>query len=141
MRKPYRKRRIEEPPSFQHFKPCGIPRRQLKTISMSIDEYEALRLADYQGLNHAQAAEKMAISRPTFTRLIEKTRHKIATAIIDGMELTIGGGNIEFANTFHRCRDCGNERLGPAHRKKPDCPACGSTHFEDTAEDFMKNEE
>ena len=74
MREPYRKRRINVPPRFNNFKPSGVPRRFLKQIDLTIDEYEALRLADYLQLEHLEASERMNISRPTFTRLIEKAK-------------------------------------------------------------------
>ncbi len=140
MREPYRKRRIHQPPGFKNFKPIGIPRNKLKSITLTVDEYEAMRLADYLGLEHLEASEKMAISRPTFTRVIEKARHKIARAIVDGMELVVEGGNIEFANTLHHCRDCGEEQVKPYHEYTADCPECGSDNVEDIAGKFIGQE-
>ncbi len=137
MRGPYRKRLVNQPPNFKNFKPSGIPRKMLKAVTITIDEYEAFRLADYLGLEHLQAAEKMAISRPTFTRLIEKARNKIARAIVEGMELVVQGGNIEFENTLHRCRDCGEEQVNPVNENLPDCPECGSENVQDLAQDFI----
>ena len=139
MRGPYRKRRIHQPPNFQNFKPSGIPRKMLKSLNITIDEYEALRLADYEGMEHLEASKKMAISRPTFTRLIEKARHKIAKAMIDGLELVVEGGNIEFQNTRHRCRDCGGEQLSPSNKNVDDCPECGSGNVEDMARNYQKH--
>ena len=138
MRKPYRKRRIHLPPNFKNFKPSGISRSHLKSLTITVDEYEALRLADYEGLEHLQASEMMDISRPTFTRLIEKARNKIARAIIEGMEIVVEGGNIEFQNTLCRCRDCGDEQISPASELIEDCPECGSDNVEDTARKFIK---
>jgi predicted DNA-binding protein (UPF0251 family) len=111
----------------------------LKTVTLTVDEYEALRLADYLGLEHLQAAEKMVISRPTFTRLIEKARHKLALAIVDGMELVVEGGYFEFANTLHRCRDCGDEHIIPYKKNITDCPECGSENIEDIAQKFIEH--
>jgi predicted DNA-binding protein (UPF0251 family) len=136
MRGAYRKRWIEQPPNVTFFKPGGVPRRMLKTITLAVDEYEAVRLADYQGLDHLQAAEKMAISRPTFTRLIDKARQKIAMAIVEGMELVVEGGNIEFRNSRRRCMDCGDEQIRPVNKKMTDCPQCGSENIEDNAQQF-----
>jgi predicted DNA-binding protein (UPF0251 family) len=139
MRSSYRKRRIHQPPNFKNFKPSGIPRNILKTLYLTIDEYEAVRLADYEGMEHLEASEKMNISRPTFTRLIEKARHKIARTIIDGMELVVEGGNVEFLNTLRRCRDCGDEQLSPSNKNTADCPECGSDNVEDVAENYLGN--
>ena len=140
MRGSYRKRWIDQPPNVTFFKPGGVPRRMLKTITLAIDEYEAIRLADYQGLEHLQAAEKMDISRPTFTRLIDKARQKIAMAIIEGMELVVEGGNIEFRNSRRRCRDCGDEQIRPTDKKMSDCPQCGSDNIEDITQKFIPSQ-
>jgi predicted DNA-binding protein (UPF0251 family) len=140
MRGAYRKRRISQPPNVLSFKPSGIPRRMLKSLVINIDEYEAIRLADYEGMEHEQAAERMAISRPTFTRLIEKARNKIAQAMIEGMELIVSGGNIEFVNILRRCQDCGDEFIGPSARKDIDCPECGSENISDLSQQFFKHE-
>ncbi len=137
MRGPYRKRRIDLPPNFQSFKPGGVPRKLLTTIILAVDEYEAVRLADYEGMEHLQAAGQMGISRPTFTRLIEKARNKIARALVDGMELIVEGGNVEFKNTRRRCGRCGDEEVVPFKRKPAGCPRCGSDIFEDSAQNFI----
>jgi predicted DNA-binding protein (UPF0251 family)/DNA-directed RNA polymerase subunit RPC12/RpoP len=139
MRGPYRKRQIHLPPHFKNFKPSGIPRNLLKSLTITVDEYEALRLADYEGLEQLQASEKMGISRPTFTRLIEKARYKLAMAIIEGKELIVEGGNIEFQNTLRRCRDCGDEQISPSDGIIEDCPECGSENVEDFAQKFLIN--
>jgi DNA-directed RNA polymerase subunit RPC12/RpoP len=82
----------------------------------------------------------MAISRPTFTRLIEKARNKIARAIIDGLELVVEGGNIEFQNTLRRCLDCGDEQIIPYNEDRANCPECGSENVEDLAKNFIDHE-
>ena len=104
MRNSYRKRRVHSPPKFLNFKPSGIPRKLIKSVVLTIDEYEAIRLADHLGKEHLEASEMMHISRPTFTRLIERARQKTAHAIVEGMELVIEGGNVDFCDANHRCR-------------------------------------
>lgn len=137
MKKPYRTRKVNEPPRFTNFKPSGIPRKFLKKAELSIDEFEAIRLADYCGLEHQQAADNMQISRPTFTRLIKKARQSVATAIIDGMELSITGGNFELLNNLYHCRDCGETISQPLYLKAENCIECGSENVDDLAEPFM----
>ena len=66
MPRPKNDRIVHEPPIFTEFKPIGVKGRSLEPISLSIDEFEAIRLADYKGLNHEEAAEEMEISRSTF---------------------------------------------------------------------------
>ncbi|HGY54564.1 MAG TPA: DUF134 domain-containing protein [Caldithrix abyssi] len=137
MRGPYRKRRVQRPPQFSNFKPSGIPRKYLDSIELTVDEFEAIRLADYLQKEHAEAAEMMQISRPTFTRLIQQARRKLATAIIEGMELVIIGGNIDFEHTLHRCHDCGEVIQLPVDVSEEDCPGCGSQNVEDLARSFI----
>ena len=133
MRRPYRTRVIDKPPHIRGFKPLGRGKRSRTKIKLSLDEYEAVRLADFLGMEHLHAAEKMGISRPTFTRLIEKARYKIAAALIDGLELSIAGGNIEFKNTLRKCLDCGDESISPFKKRIAECSECGSSNFEDLA--------
>jgi predicted DNA-binding protein (UPF0251 family) len=121
------------PPRFGHFKPAGVPRRLLKRIELTLDEYEAIRLADYDGLEHLEAAKKMDISRSTFTRLIEKARHKVAEVVIDGREMVIEGGHVDLVNTLLRCVDCGELSPGPLDLEAKKCGDCGSENVEDLA--------
>lgn len=130
MRAPYRKRRVDLPPRFKQFKPAGVPARSLASITLTIDEYESLRLADYLGLDHQQSAERMNISRPTFSRLIEKARNKVAGAIIDGKTLIIEGGNIDFINNLFECPDCGSTFEISAEQYHKGCPECGSKNMQ-----------
>ena len=71
MARPKRCRRIRSTPGSSYFKPRGIPLSVLEEVVLSFDEFEAVRLADLDGLYQDQAAEKMGISRQTFGRIIE----------------------------------------------------------------------
>ncbi|MFC2151052.1 DUF134 domain-containing protein [Bacteroidota bacterium] len=124
MSRPEKERIVHKPPLFSEFKPIGVAGRLLDQIQLSIDEYEALRLADYEGFSQEDAAEEMEISRPTFSRLIEKARKKVADFIIQGKLLTIEGGNIHFRNNIIRCHDCGhmfNTNFGESFTECPEC--------------------
>ena len=138
MRGPYRKRLVQNIPNFKNFKPSGIPRKMLKKMELTLDEYEAIRLADYSKLEHLEASEKMKISRPTFTRLIDQARQKVATALIDGMELIIEGGNVDLKNTMYECLDCGDIQESPKEKQNDSCPDCGSINVEDKSKQFLK---
>lgn len=72
-----KQRIVESPPLFTAYKPSGIMRGALQSLPLALDEYEVIRLADYQGLDHAQAADEMEISRSTFSRLIEQARNAV----------------------------------------------------------------
>ena len=74
-----------------HFKPCGIPRTELENVTLELDEFEALRLCDYDGLNQIQAAEVMEVSRGTVQRLLISGRKKLVDAILNTKDLVIKG--------------------------------------------------
>lgn len=77
------------------FKPVGIPCSALEEVVMTLDEFEALRLADFEGLYQEKAAERMAVSRPTFGRICDSARRKTADALLHGKALRIEGGPVE----------------------------------------------
>jgi uncharacterized protein len=106
MPRPQQDRKISNPPLMQGFKPFGIPRNMLSSVSLLIDEYEAIRLLDYEGMNQEQAAEKMNVSRPTLTRIYEKARKTIAQALVEGKMIVIEGGNVQFEKQWFRCKRC-----------------------------------
>ena len=94
MPRPYCPRTIGFVPGVTYFKPAGVPLRDLEEVVLALDEVEALRLADLQGLYQEQAAEQMKISRPTFARVIESARKKVADALIHGKALRLEGGPV-----------------------------------------------
>lgn len=106
MSRPKQFRKIVSPPLMTGFKPFGIPRAQLEEVVLHYDEYEAVRLLDYEGLMQEQAAEKMNVSRPTLTRIYESARKTIAKAFVEGKMIVIEGGNVDFGRQWFRCRKC-----------------------------------
>lgn len=113
-------RRIEGEPIASVFKPAGIPTRQLPSTVLTIDEFEAVRLADLEGLYQAQAAERMHVSRATFGRIITSAHRKIAEALVQGRALFITDANVPAGSSGgSRRSDCGHPWRGP-HA----CPQC-----------------
>lgn len=82
-------RRIDHDHSQVCFKPCGIQGRYLEKVALNCDEMEAIRLSDYEKLYQQEAADRMGISRTTFSRLLESAHKKVADALIHGKALTI----------------------------------------------------
>ncbi len=124
MPRPQNNRIVSKPPIYVEFKPIGIPGISLKKINLTLDEYEAIRLADYKGFTHEEASDQMDISRSTFSRLIETARKKFADFMINGKILSIDGGNIHFSNNIIRCLDCGymfKTKIGASLLNCPDC--------------------
>jgi predicted DNA-binding protein (UPF0251 family) len=91
--RPKKSRCVKFNPEVVYFKPRGIPLRTLREVCLTVDETEAIRLADLQGLKHEEAGEQMNVSRPTFSRIIQEARKKTADALINGKALRIEGGN------------------------------------------------
>jgi uncharacterized protein len=108
------------------FQPEGISSACLEAVILTLDEYEAIRLADLEGLYQDQAASLMNVSRQTFGRIVEAARRKVADVLVNGKALRIEGGpvsmNGEERVRCHRCR-----RAFLLHREAGDagiCPHC-----------------
>ena len=136
MSRPKKDRMVHQPPLYTAFKPVGIMGSTLQQLALNLDEYEAIRLADYLGMDHAEAAKEMEISRSTFTRLIEEARKKVSQFFIEGKQLYIEGGNIHFRGNVIRCLDCGHMFNTGFENDLIKCPACGSTNLMDLAGGF-----
>ena len=103
-------RRIEGKPTSSVFKPAGIHTHGLEEVVITLDEFEAVRLADLEGLYQEQAAVRMEVSRPTFSRIIESAHRKVAEALIRGKALKIEGGVVSMGRPdVLRCRRLPNE--------------------------------
>jgi len=92
MARPKKCRMVDAAPGVRLFKPQGIPARQLEEIYLSLEGYEALRLADLESLRQDEAAERMQISRQTFGRILSEARKAVTEAIVKGLVLRIEGG-------------------------------------------------
>jgi predicted DNA-binding protein (UPF0251 family) len=117
---------IGELPTVEYFKPRGIPLTRLEEVVLTIDEYEALKLADYEQLYQEDAAKKMRVSRQTFGRIILSAHYKLADALIHGKAFKIEGGEIAVKNCpKKRCSHC-KRTTEPSDGKRPSehCPHC-----------------
>ena len=103
---------------------------RLKEVVVTLDEFEAMRLVDMEGLYQDKAAHKMRVSRQTLGRIVESARRKVAKALAAGMAIKLEGGHIEMENGEMRsfvCSACKNEwnvLYGTGRPEK--CPKCGS---------------
>jgi uncharacterized protein len=95
MPRPFCPRRVANCPDVAFFKPAGIPLGQLNVVVMPLDEFEAIRLADGQGLEQTEAAKIMGVSRQTFSRIIRSARGKVADFLTNGAALKIEGGPVK----------------------------------------------
>lgn len=95
MPRPHCKRIVADLPQSVYFKPAGVPLRLIEEVVLTVDEFEAIRLADLEGMYQEKAAERMGVSRQTFGRIIESAHRKVADTFVNGKALRIEGGNIE----------------------------------------------
>ncbi len=95
MPRPCHRRLIEQVPAVRFFKPQGIPLRQLEVIRLALDELEAMRLVDGEGIYQEDAAVRMNVSRPTLARILDSGRRKTTQALLEGKALAIEGGNTQ----------------------------------------------
>jgi len=100
----------------------------LEEVILTVDEFEAIKLADLENLYQEQAAEKMNVSRQTFGRIIDSAHKKVADALVKGKALKIEGGEFEMAAMRKfRCYDCQHSWELPYGTGRPEnCPSCKS---------------
>lgn len=103
-----RLRKVINPPVVKGFKPYGSASGEdvHDVVSLFIEEYEALRLCDYEMNNHHEASLIMGVSRPTFTRIYAVARQKIARALVEGCQISIEGGKVYFDSDWYYCNHC-----------------------------------
>lgn len=94
MPRPPKQRRIQGHPPANVFKPAGVPARELSWTTLSLDEFEAIRLVDGESQDQESAARRMGVSRPTVTRILGSARAKIARTLMNGQALAIEGGPV-----------------------------------------------
>jgi uncharacterized protein len=144
MPRPRIPRRVYSEPNVTYFKPAGVMMNRLEQVIISVDEFEAVRLKDYEGIEQVKAAKKMKISQPTFQRLLLSVRRKLADAMVNGKAIKIEGGDYMIRDSLKGrgrmggsgegpsgecvCTKCGHkvphERGVPCYQRK--CPECGA---------------
>jgi len=108
------------------FQPAGAVASSFDEVLLTLDEYEAIRLADLEGLYQEQAASRMNISRQTFGRIIEAAHRKVADVLVNGKVLKIQGGSVSMkAEKPVRCSRC-RRAFSPdcGKRNEMSCPHC-----------------
>ena len=127
MARPPIERLVAGLPRVTLFKPAGVPARELEQTQLGVDEFEAMRLVDGEGLSHEQAAELMGVSRQTVGRVLETGRKKLVDALAAGQAVLIGGGQYRIGAQRWRCGSCDVVFDAEASDETVACPACGST--------------
>jgi predicted DNA-binding protein (UPF0251 family) len=122
MPRPHCPRWIAGAPACTVFKPAGTPLRELEEILLTLDELEALRLSDAEGLYQEDAAARMGVSRPTLGRVLASARKKVADALVLGRALRIEGGPVALLPPQRRCPRCARAQRSGATAGS--CPRC-----------------
>ena len=121
-----RLRRVVAPPGFKGYKPYGISKHKKQHVELLYEEYEAIKLADYDLMNHLEASKIMGVSRSTFARIYESARRKLANALVETREIRSVYGNAILDGTWNLCNDCNARFTIPAQMTNQACPICRS---------------
>lgn len=108
-----------------------MPLDELEAIELTVDEFEAIRLADFEGLYQEEAAGRMHVSRQTFGNILSSARHKVGVMLVTGKQLTITGGTIMMTEQrLFKCGGCGHAwAVGHGVQRPEVCPSCGSENI------------
>ena len=135
MPRPKRRRRMNNPPHFKGFRPIGL-QEENNPIVINFDEYETIRLSDFELYGQLEASAIMGVSRPTYTRVYESARRKIAQAFVLGKAIVFEGGKVYFDSEWYSCNGCGCWFNHPAKEMEvKKCSLCGSGDIEQFNED------
>lgn len=129
MPRPLKCRRVDIDPEHRCFKPSGSDNPAAGFITMTYDEFEAIRLADVEGLYQEEAASCMHISRQTFGNILGSARRKLGEMLVYGRILNVTGGNIMVSSEERAfgCTGCGHKWAVPHGIQRPsECPACSN---------------
>jgi predicted DNA-binding protein (UPF0251 family) len=130
MARPKRIRKVINPPHFKGYRPLGLPEEN-NPIVLNYEEYEAIRLSDYELYGQHEAAQVMEISRPTYARIYESARRKVAQAFVLGLPIVFEGGKVYFDSEWYSCNDCGCIFNHPEKETLVNsCALCGSEKVE-----------
>lgn len=124
-----RPRKVLNPPVIVGFKPYGpeAGKHESEPVFLLYEEYEALRLCDYDNYNHFQASELMGVSRSTFSRIYSSSRQKIAKSFVEGKQIIVEGGKVYFDSDWYHCENCNCYFNNPEREKEVEnCPLCSS---------------
>jgi predicted DNA-binding protein (UPF0251 family) len=141
--RPKRLRKIDNPPIVRGFKPYGSESKNIpdEPVFLLYEEYESIRLCDFEMLNQLDASAAMGVSRPTLTRIYAKARQKIAEALVKGRQIVFEGGKVYFDSDWYKCSSCACFFNQPFKDKLVEnCPLCGSTNISNYNDGFNTDE-
>jgi predicted DNA-binding protein (UPF0251 family) len=126
MPRPKRIRKVNNPPHFKGFRPTGVV-NEGQPVVLNFEEYESIRLSDFELLGQVEASKVMDVSRPTFARIYESARRKVAQAFVNGSPIVFEGGKVYFNSDWYSCNSCGCWFNHPQKDQEiRNCALCGS---------------
>lgn len=129
MPRPINKRTIHTPPRVKGFIPVDHISMEFDPIRISIEEYETVKLLDYEGLSQQEAAKVMNVSRPTITRIYENARRVISKGLVEGRQIVIDGGINSYVGEWYYCKNCYSRFNNPKDEEITDCPLCNNQNI------------
>ncbi len=140
MPRPKRIRKVTNPPHFKGFRPIG-QQQENNPVVLNYEEYESIRLSDFELHGHLEASRLMEVSRPTYTRIYESARRKVAQAFVLGRTIVFEGGKVYFDSDWYFCNHCGCWFNHPAKDEEiKKCALCGSTDIEQNQNNMLQEE-
>lgn len=126
MARPVKCRRVEFFPEDTYFIPLGKRKCEVEEIILKVEELEAMRLKDIEGLTQQECADRMYVSRQTFQNIIDSARNKVAAALTQGNAIHISGGHYTLGSCQFMCLNCGKTYSINSDKDRHICPSCGS---------------
>jgi uncharacterized protein len=119
-----RMRKVVAPPGFRGYKPYGTRHSRTNHVDLLYEEYEAIKLADYDLMNQLEASKIMGVSRATFARVYESARRKIAKALVETREIRSVFGDAILDHSWFMCDACNTRFNIPDKLTEHCCPIC-----------------
>ncbi len=129
MPRPRNNSKIQIPPRVKGFKPQGYYGKTSKIINLNLEEFETIRLLDYENLSQLEASKLMEISRPTLTRIYDRARKKMAQMLIEAQAISIEGGNVIYDESWFFCENCKSHFTLPKEQVQMCCSLCLSSEI------------
>lgn len=143
MPRPYKRRFVRAEPNITYYKPRGIPIGTIGEVVLNIDEFEAIRVKDLEGMPQKDAAQRLKVSQPTLHRILKSAHTKIAEALVNGKALRIEGGPYQLPSKRQfwcfTCQHRWDEPFGTGRPKH--CPRCESHYLRRLAPSEIEGDE
>ncbi|MBP3888957.1 MAG: DUF134 domain-containing protein [Cellulosilyticum sp.] len=125
MARPVKVRKVENLPKENYFMPKGKKQCTLEEMALKVEELEAMRLKDIEGLSQEECAKQMEVSRQTFQNILDEARRKVTLALVEGRGIRIGGGNFVTKQCRYYCNACEKTYTIRYKQDQEQCPECG----------------